>query len=87
MNRIDPALFSSAFTSWVRETWPDRLNLVAIDGKTSRRSFDRAEDKVAAASRLRLRDNSAARAGSGGGRGQVQRAFRDPAPDRAVGPK
>jgi hypothetical protein len=29
----------------VCETWPDRLNLVAIDGKTSRRSFDRAEDK------------------------------------------
>jgi hypothetical protein len=23
MNRIDPALFSDAFTSWVRETWPD----------------------------------------------------------------
>jgi predicted transposase YbfD/YdcC len=45
MNRIDPALFSSAFTAWVRETWPDRLNLVAIDGKTSRRSFDRADDK------------------------------------------
>jgi len=45
MNRIDPALFSAAFTSWVRETWPDRPNLVAIDGKTSRRSHDRAEGK------------------------------------------
>jgi predicted transposase YbfD/YdcC len=43
MNRIDPALFSAAFTAWVRETWPDRPNLVAIDGKTSRRSHDRAE--------------------------------------------
>jgi predicted transposase YbfD/YdcC len=45
MNRINPALFSAAFTAWVRETWPDRPNLVAIDGKTSRRSHDRAEGK------------------------------------------
>jgi predicted transposase YbfD/YdcC len=46
MNRIDPALFSAAFTAWVRETWPDRLDLVAIDGKTSRRSHDRSADKA-----------------------------------------
>lgn len=45
MNRINPALFSAAFTAWVRETWPDRPNLVAIDGKTSRRSHDRADGK------------------------------------------
>lgn len=47
MNRIDPGLFSAAFTSWVRETWPDRTDLVAIDGKTSRRSHDRSADKAA----------------------------------------
>jgi predicted transposase YbfD/YdcC len=46
MNRIDPYLFSAAFTAWVRETWPDRLDLVAIDGKTSRRSHDRSADKA-----------------------------------------
>jgi predicted transposase YbfD/YdcC len=46
MNRIDPELFSAAFTAWVRETWPDRLDLVAIDGKTSRRSHDRSADKA-----------------------------------------
>jgi predicted transposase YbfD/YdcC len=46
MNRINPALFSSAFTAWVRATWPERPDLVAIDGKTSRRSHDRAEDKA-----------------------------------------
>jgi len=46
MNRIDPDLFSAAFTAWVRETWPDRLELVAIDGKTSRRSHDRHADKA-----------------------------------------
>jgi predicted transposase YbfD/YdcC len=43
MNRINPALFSAAFTAWVRETWPDRPDFVAIDGKTSRRSHDRAQ--------------------------------------------
>ena len=42
MNRINPALFAAAFTAWVQETWPDRPDLVAIDGKTSRRSHDRA---------------------------------------------
>ena len=44
MNRINPALFSAAFTAWVRQTWPDRPDFVAIDGKTSRRSHDRAAD-------------------------------------------
>ncbi|MBU6499856.1 MAG: ISAs1 family transposase [Rhodospirillales bacterium] len=42
MNRIDPSLFQAAFTAWVREAWPDRPDFVAIDGKTSRRSHDRA---------------------------------------------
>lgn len=46
MNRVDPALFQEAFTAWVRETWPDRPDLVAIDGKTSRRSHDRKAGKA-----------------------------------------
>ncbi len=46
MNRIDPALFSACFTSWVRACWPDRPELVAIDGKTSRRSHDRGQDRA-----------------------------------------
>src|SRR5215207_7752340 len=46
MNRIDPGLFSAAFTAWVRETWPDRPDFVAIDGKTSRHSYDRASGKA-----------------------------------------
>jgi predicted transposase YbfD/YdcC len=45
MNRINPALFSAAFTAWVRATWPDRPGLIAIDGKTSRRSHDRAAEQ------------------------------------------
>lgn len=46
MNRINPALFSAAFTAWVRESWPERPELVAIDGKTSRRSHARGADKA-----------------------------------------
>jgi predicted transposase YbfD/YdcC len=46
MNRIDPALFSAAFTAWVRESWPERGDLVAIDGKTSRRSHDRSAGRA-----------------------------------------
>jgi predicted transposase YbfD/YdcC len=41
MNRIDPDLFMACFSSWVAECWPHKLNLVAIDGKTSRRSHNR----------------------------------------------
>ena len=42
MNRINPALFATAFAAWVRESWPEKASLVAIDGKTSRRSHDRS---------------------------------------------
>lgn len=42
MNRINPGLFAAAFTDWVRESWPEKASLVAIDGKTSRRSHDRS---------------------------------------------
>ena len=42
MNRINPALFAAAFAGWVRESWPEKAGLVAIDGKTSRRSHDPA---------------------------------------------
>lgn len=42
MNRINPGLFQAAFTAFVREAWPDKPALVAIDGKTSRASHDRA---------------------------------------------
>jgi hypothetical protein len=33
--------FCGCFSSWVAECWPDKPDLVAIDGKTSRRSYDR----------------------------------------------
>jgi hypothetical protein len=36
MNRI-----VECFSSWVAACWPDKLDLVAIDGKTSRRTYNR----------------------------------------------
>jgi predicted transposase YbfD/YdcC len=46
-NRIDPGLFRDCFVAWVAECWPDRLDLVAIDGKTSRRTHNhRTGDKA-----------------------------------------
>ncbi len=47
MNRIDPDLFAACFSSWVAECWPNRPDLVAIDGKTSRRSHDRKRGQKA----------------------------------------
>jgi predicted transposase YbfD/YdcC len=47
MNRVDPDLFQACFTAWVAESWPDRPELVAIDGKTSRRSHDKKADQKA----------------------------------------
>ena len=41
MNRIDPALFQACFTGWATALRPDAADLIAIDGKTSRRSHDR----------------------------------------------
>src|ERR1700679_4184870 len=45
MNRIKPALFSAVFSAWVRQALPARPHLIAMDGKSSRRSHDRAQDK------------------------------------------
>jgi len=47
MNRVNPLLFSACFSDWVRACWPDRPELVAIDGKTLRRSHDRSVDQPA----------------------------------------
>lgn len=45
MNRVNPELFTACFQAWVAEAWPARAELVAIDGKTSRRSHDRRAGK------------------------------------------
>jgi hypothetical protein len=69
INRINPALFSAVFSAWVRKAWPDRPHLIAIDGKSSRRSHDRAQDKgprrpLGLPYRSRSENFSRARAGS-----------------------
>ena len=46
MNRIDPDLFSDCFMSWASDLRPD-AGLIALDGKTSRRSHHRAAGKAA----------------------------------------
>src|SRR6202049_2724936 len=41
VNRVDPILFARCFASWVAALWPDPPDLIAIDGKTARRTHDR----------------------------------------------
>jgi predicted transposase YbfD/YdcC len=41
VNRIDPVLFGHCFDGWIGALWPDRHDLIAIDGKTARRTHDR----------------------------------------------
>lgn len=38
MNALDPALFSDCFTAWVESLRDDEPDIVALDGKTSRRA-------------------------------------------------
>lgn len=40
MNRIDPELFEVCFTNWARSLRPDAADLIALDGKSLRRSGD-----------------------------------------------
>jgi predicted transposase YbfD/YdcC len=42
---IDPALFKACFTSWVESLREDAPDIVAIDGKTSRRSHARSQGR------------------------------------------
>jgi predicted transposase YbfD/YdcC len=41
VNRVDPILFGRCFEGWIKDLWPDRHDLIAIDGKTSRRTHDK----------------------------------------------
>jgi predicted transposase YbfD/YdcC len=43
VNRIDPVMFARCFDDWIRQLWPDRYDLIAIDGKTSRRTHDKGK--------------------------------------------
>src|ERR1700733_15371679 len=43
VNRVDPLTFARCFEDWIRAMWPNRHDLIAIDGKTSRRTHDRCK--------------------------------------------
>jgi len=43
VNRVDPILFGRCFEDWIKALWPGRHELIAIDGKTARRSHDKAK--------------------------------------------
>ena len=46
INAIDPQLFKACFIAWVEDLREDEPDLIAIDGKTSRRSHDRAKGRA-----------------------------------------
>ncbi len=45
MNALDPVLFKACFTAWVEVLRDDRPDIIAIDGKTSRRCHARAKGR------------------------------------------
>jgi predicted transposase YbfD/YdcC len=45
LNRIDPALFDACFTAWATSLRPDGADLIALDGKTLRRSGDNTAEQ------------------------------------------
>lgn len=44
VNRVDPILFGRCFEDWIKALWPGRHDLIAIDGKTSRRTHDKGKN-------------------------------------------
>ena len=41
VNRMGPALFAQCLDSWIASLWPGQHDLIAIDGKTARRTHDK----------------------------------------------
>jgi hypothetical protein len=80
MNRIDPDLFQACFSSWVAECWPDKLDLVAIDGKTSRRSHNRKTGQKPLHLVSAFATNSRLVLGQTGGRCEIERDHRHSGP-------
>ena len=67
MNRIDSKLFRDCFTSWVAACWPDKLDLVAIDGKNLAPYSQSADRRQGAASGIGLCHQQPAGAWPGSG--------------------
>lgn len=47
LNRIDPASFAKGFEDWIAALWSGRPDVIAIDGKTARRTHDRGKGRKA----------------------------------------
>lgn len=47
LNRLDPSTFRRCFEDWIAALWPGRHDLIAIDGKTSRRTYDKRKGRKA----------------------------------------
>ena len=45
LSAIDPALFEQCFSEWVAGLREDGPDIIAVDGKTSRRTHDRGKDR------------------------------------------
>ena len=45
MNAVDPELFKQCFMDWVESLRDGDPDIIAVDGKTSRRSHDRPKDR------------------------------------------
>ena len=41
VNRMPPVLFARCFEDWIKALWPGRHDMIAIDGKTSRRTHNK----------------------------------------------
>jgi hypothetical protein len=45
MNALNPALFSECFVTWVNSLRDDEPDIVAVDGKTSRRTHAKSKGR------------------------------------------
>ena len=81
---IDPKQFETSFLEWVRGISVTVQGVIAIDGKTLRRSHDHASLQESTASGECLDIGKSVSAGSGGNRGEVERDHGDPSAVAAV---
>jgi predicted transposase YbfD/YdcC len=47
LNRVDPVLFAKCLEDWIATLWPGKPDVIAIDGKTARRTHDRGKGRKA----------------------------------------
>lgn len=74
--RLEPQQFQACFMSWVKAVFAvTKGQVIAVDGKSARHSYDRANGKEAVRSGQRLGDREPSGAGPTGGGGEVKRDY------------